>query len=100
MIALSKRHRICFFTLCFGAGDFEISEYEIMKELIYCMQGIEGKIIKYMSLEEGFHLNPCVTISPQNIFPFMQMNSTDFLIGESESTLYGASPYGARISAQ
>lgn len=33
-----------------------------MKELIFCMQGIEGKVIKYVSIDEGFHLNPCVCI--------------------------------------
>lgn len=39
-----------------------MTEFDIMKELIFCMQGIEGKIIKYMSVKEGFHLNPCVSI--------------------------------------
>lgn len=42
-------------------GDDEASEREIMKELVFCMQGIEGKIIKYKSVDEGFYLNPQVS---------------------------------------
>ncbi|XP_065208928.1 gamma-tubulin complex component 3 homolog [Planococcus citri] len=70
-------------------GDFEISEYEIIRELLFCMQGIEGKVIKYMSLEEGFHLNPCVKVNqPYMVMHIMELGYLHNKIQQSINTLF------------
>lgn len=40
---------------------FEVSETAILKELVYCFQGIEGKIIK-MDTQQGFKFDPSARI--------------------------------------
>ena len=52
------------------SGSFEIPEAGLLKDLMYCFQGIEGKWIKFDSSREGYRIDPqvCTHAKQLNFF--------------------------------
>ena len=47
----------------FFAANFELSEWTLVRDIIYVLQGIEGKYIKSESNNEGYTIDPKVSVS-------------------------------------
>jgi hypothetical protein len=51
-------------TLFFDSASNEVSESQLLQELIYSFQGIDGKYLKLSPVSQGYKLDPkvCITI--------------------------------------